>query len=357
MVYRFTSEPMSPFKRGKQFGAVHRIQIARTIHSYVSTFEKLGSSSRLDLDEIGFQFLERIQRWSPSLADELHGIAEGSRISVLQLAAINSRTEILAQIGVMSKGECSTVVTLRGGGRSPLAMQTWDWYTCMSSNWLEWTIVQEGGGAITTVTEYGILGKIGINHHGVAVLMNILHHHSDTGSSGIPVHIIARQVLDNATNVADSLKIISSAEVSASTCMTVVAPSAEAAMVELWPHGPSVIRAADSDSFLLHTNHFLTTPGRQRDLEPGAAPDTLTRFRQLADLERIHRGKSASLCEADILTALADHHAGASAVCCHASGPEIGLQFATLATIVVDFANTSLRTYADGPCTLQWRED
>ena len=48
-----------------------------------------------------------------------------------------------------------------------------------------WTISWPGGRWLTTLTEAGVLGKIGLNSSGVGVLLNILHCTLDGGTDGL----------------------------------------------------------------------------------------------------------------------------------------------------------------------------
>ena len=194
MIRRFVSTVGKPAARGREFGAVHSRELAETVDGYRALF----GASEADLATLGGEALDRIDRWAPELADEIRGIADGGGLPVRDVAALNARTEILAALGRVAVGECSTVVALGGADDEPVAMQNWDWYTGMDGNWLEWTIPHPDGRQVTTFTEYGIVGKIGVNDRGVGVLFNMLHHDDDGASVGVPVHVVARRILDDA---------------------------------------------------------------------------------------------------------------------------------------------------------------
>jgi isopenicillin-N N-acyltransferase-like protein len=53
-----------------------------------------------------------------------------------------------------------------------------------------------------------VLGKIGVNNHGVGVHLNILHHGADGGPIAVPVHVLARAVLDGASGLGEALAIV-----------------------------------------------------------------------------------------------------------------------------------------------------
>jgi isopenicillin-N N-acyltransferase like protein len=354
MTTRFASTIAAPRCRGEEFGETHRAEIARTIAGY----DELFAARRADASEvarrIGTTTLRLIEQWSTPLAEELHGMAAGAGQPVERLATINARTEVLAALGPAARGECSTVVFLGDEFAEPVAMQNWDWFAGMAANWLVWTIPHEDGRVTTTVTEYGILGKIGINSAGIGVLFNILHHRSDGArANGIPVHVLARQALDTATDANAALLTIANATVAASTAMTVVAgvgAGKTAITAELWPDGPGFVLPAP-DGLLLHTNHFLAAAAQPGDTEPRDAPDTLIRYEVLQRSLHPHRDKITTAHVREVLTS---HVGGTGAICCHpavdASPDE---QYATLATVELDFDARTVIATAGAPCGRQ----
>ncbi len=57
------------------------------------------------------------------------------------------------------------------------------------------------GQVVRTLTEYGIVGKLGVSRRGLGLLLNILHHEGDGRGIGVPVHVVARRVLDEARDL------------------------------------------------------------------------------------------------------------------------------------------------------------
>lgn len=337
---RFVSTAREPLVRGREFGETWASRVAATVDGYRDLFARAGTN---DLRAPGARALAAVEAWAPDCAAEIVGIAQGAGLPVTDIAAINARTEILA--GTTAGGECSTVVALGAEGTEPVAAQNWDWYAGLADNWLEWEIPFASGGRTTTLTEFGIVGKIGVNDRGVGCLFNILHHRSDGGADGVPVHVIARRLLDEAGTVTAALELIGSARVSASTTLTVVGGTQAgrtAVAAELWPQGPGHV-LPESDGLLLHTNHFLTRPGDLGDTEPRTAPDTLVRYEVL---RRRLTGRGTDLTAAQALDALSDHGGG---VCVHAPDGRADA-FQTLAAVRIDFATRALRIVPGPPC-------
>ncbi|MFD2354246.1 C45 family autoproteolytic acyltransferase/hydrolase [Nonomuraea ferruginea] len=170
----------------------------------------------------GERALERAVGWAPHLADEIGGIAAGAGLEPWQVAVVNARTEILAALDVARPGECSTSVVLPGDGLPPRTVQTWDWLGHLRDAPVLWAYEARPGHGVRTFTEAGALAKIGVNTAGLGVHFNILRHGADGADPGVPVHLIARRILDEAATVEEAADLARSATVSASTVITAV---------------------------------------------------------------------------------------------------------------------------------------
>jgi len=350
MTRTFTSAVAEPAARGYEFGAVHAREVATTVAAYRRLFAGAYAAD-VDLGSMGVIALARIDAWAPELGEEIRGIASGAGIPVEHVAAINARTEIIAMLRrdlPVPVQECSAVVAVPPSGGVAVAAQNWDWYTEFADNWLEWTIPHADGRRVSTLTEYGIVGKIGVNDAGLGVLFTMLHHRDDGHDIGVPVHVVARRVLDQARAVGEGRAICASATPSASTSVTMVA-GGEAVSVELWPGGPG-FAGPDAHGVLVRTNHFLTDPARDGDEVPAEAPGTLTRY---DTLRRILSGAASpatgrDVTPDDVVAALCDHTGG---VCSHPLAEEpADLRHGTLATVVLDLAAGGLVTRVGPPC-------
>jgi len=340
---RFTSAVLTPRERGREFGETWRARIAATVDGYRGLFAMAGTA---DLTLLGGQAVKRIDGWAPDLGEEIRGLAEGAGLPLHDVAAVNARTEILAMLGHRA-AECSAIVALGTPGAEPVAVQTWDWYAGFADQWLVWTIPHPDGRQTTTLTEFGIVGKLGVNSRGVGCLFNILHHQSDGAPMGMPVHVVARRLLDEAGSVAAGLELIGSARVSASTAITVIGglrAGKTAVTAELWPGGPDHV-PPEPDGLLLHTNHFLAPRPAGGDTEPVNEPDTLVRLKAL---RRALGGRGRDLSVPEATDSLRDH---AGYLCCHPEpGQPVQYEFETLASVRIDFGASTLDVASGPPC-------
>lgn len=248
-----------------------------------------------DLRRGGADVAERLEpRW-PELFEELEGIATGARQDVLELAAINARTELLA-------GGCSVIAHSDGS-----LAQTWDWHPDLAAATVTWTVHQPGGRSFTTATEAGILGKLGCTSSGLACGLNFLTCSEDGGTAGVPIHVLLRLILDRCDDVEEALALLHGARTSASACIT-LAGRAMAVAAEISPGGVTLVQP-DADGWLVHTNHFLAGPVRGDDTLALEQPGTFARRELLVRLVR--RG-------VPVVEALGTHAPAEEPVCRHA---------------------------------------
>jgi isopenicillin-N N-acyltransferase like protein len=123
------------------------------------------------------------------------------------------------------------------------------------------------------------VGKIGLNGHGLAVALNFLATTIDSGEGGLPVHVLARQLLQQARDLTDALGMLTRAGCRVSICFTLAfAAAGDAAIVsaEVAPDGVSHCWP-NAGGVLVHANHFRVRRRDDRFLGPDGHHDTLVR--------------------------------------------------------------------------------
>ncbi|MET9540014.1 C45 family peptidase [Streptomyces sp. NPDC006553] len=275
----------TPRRRGQDRGRQARDGITRAWQVYEELFATVaaGNARTLDVAALALRTVRATRAWAPELVAEMQGVAEGAGMPFWTIAALNARTEILAEAGAPRTGECSTLV--RCGPRTT-GGQCWDWHQELADAWHLQTVTGDAQG-FAGITEHGILAKIGVNEAGVGVLFNILGH-ADDAATGVPVHLVARQVLGTAGSFAEAVGMLTGAPVSASTVITVVTAD-RAASVELAPAGSAVV-APDDRGWLVRTNHFLAPALAAGELRGRREPETYDRHRLLTERVLTHDG-------------------------------------------------------------------
>ena len=343
----FTSSVLPPHERGVELGQRFASEIGATVGRYRALFETLGGPD-FDVDSWSARAWSTIQRLAPVHAEEIAGIASGAGLDVEQVASVNARTEILVAANPSGQSECSTVVAVPPGG-SPVACQTWDWYDAMAPGWFTWTIPHPDGRVVQTVTEYGMLAKIGVNDRGVGVMLNMLHHASDEaavagGEIGHPVHLLSRAILDQASSTREAVAIASAPATTASTSLTVVDQSGDAVLIELFPGGPGLLEP--TDGLLVRTNHFVSEAGAPGCLASSIGVSTEVRRDHLVATLTARPPESVG----EVYDAMT-HHVEDGGVCRHPlTDTDPLLWHRTLATVGVDVVARRLDVHEHGPC-------
>lgn len=296
-----STDATDPRERGRAAGTALAARAALCLEAYLPLFAD-GGHSRDDVRRFGARVLARTASWHPPLAAELAAFAEGAGLELELVAALNGRTELLAL------AECTTVGRTAGAD-GPWLAQNWDWYADAPDRCVVWSAAVEGA-RFATMTEAGILAKVGVSTRGIAVALNILYHEADgRGELGVPVHLVLRRLLEDAGSVADAWELLRATPYSASSCITVVDADGGGACFELSPAG--VARCEPRDGLLTHANHF--TDARLAAAQ-GDQPDAWlegSRFRHSAAAAAAPRELD------DALALLASHEARPQAICRH----------------------------------------
>jgi isopenicillin-N N-acyltransferase like protein len=347
-VYLFSTKTTDAGERGRALGSGRRTQIEEGWLGYQQLFVEGGVSDDI-VKDIGQRTLDAVAAWSPRLGDELAGIAEGSGLEPWQIGALNARTEILARCRPVGPGECSTSVYLPRDD-APRTIQTWDWYDHLGGVKLLWELTPTAGRTVRTFTECGVVGKIGVNDAGLGLHFNLLKHSADGQDVGVPVHSVARRILDEASTIDDAIEIARSAKISASTAMTVVTDhdgATDAASLEVSPVGVAVLRP-DDDGFVFHTNHFIDPDLAKGERLGNVDPDT---YEREAELEKRREGLRSANVE-ERAAALDFHLEDGAALCCHPF-PDMpaSASWRTLFTVALDPASGHLNYHDGAPCT------
>jgi isopenicillin-N N-acyltransferase like protein len=392
------TDAATPYERGVEFGQLCAAQIDQTWRHYVALWTAFGVTAE-EMRSVGETVLGPVEDYSADLGIELLGMSAGCGLQPWQLGALNARTELLAlgdqrllELGRLpgEVTECSTFVQLPRD-RAPLTAQTWDWHTPLRDSWCVWTLRltsdqpgsrpggRPGGRVVHTLTEYGILGKIGVaslDRPGqprtglLGLHFNALRHTSDTGVGGVPVHLVARRVLNEARTLDEAQAIARAARCTASAALTVTArrwpdgPWA-ACTVELHPGGPSVLDQSDEQAdnhadnradgldggcWLAHTNHFLADQVPAAAERASSESTTRERLERVATIAR-HPNGAATVDPQAVVEQLATHDLGPRTVCVH-EDPDapVGQRAATLAVAVGEPEAGRLHVHAGKPC-------
>jgi isopenicillin-N N-acyltransferase-like protein len=323
-----------PRTRGRQYGRVAAQQIRHSIASYARLFAYEVGRDWEQTQQAALDYIPVFEQHTPDLLDEMCGIAEGAKLALTEIIALNARTELLAgahrvdahpeytqalarnrRLDVPDHGECTTVAATPAAtaGGTPLLAQTWDWYGNQRAACLLLRVVEPGRPTILTLTEAGIIAKIGLNSAGVGVSLNILFSQGDGQVPGMAVHVLLRRILQT-RSVAEAVAVAGEVRAAASSCVTTVDAGGTALSLEVTPQGVGILEP--EGGVLVHTNHCVTEPvlWEQRELAASTASSSEQRFNRARAILFNAHGRID--CDT-LMSTLRDHTNAPTCICRH----------------------------------------
>lgn len=351
-------------ERGQQHGAQAKARIARSIATYSRLFAYCGIDWP-GAQRLGAGYREVIADLDPALLAEIEGIAAGAGRKVDEILALNARTEILppsypgnphpdqAKIaaanvkgGVPDWGECTSIAVkpAQSTTGTTLLAQNWDWLGAQRAALVLLRVHGADGPSCLTLTEAGMLAKIGFNQRGFGVCLNILRSSDDGSRSGVPVHVLLRALLAQ-DSVADALAFASTLSFGASSNVLCADASGATAALEFSPRGLEVVHGAEAA--LCHTNHFIAPVAAKHQASLAPSLSTFPRLARITELTGAHPGRFSPV---DLQRMLRDESDGYLSICRRpdpALAPEVCLE--TVAAVVMDLGARVMHLAPDVP--------
>jgi isopenicillin-N N-acyltransferase-like protein len=225
---------------------------------------------------------------------------------------------------------CSAIAYKDTESGKQLLAQNWDWHSNQLENVVVLDITHLNGLRVVTITEAGIVGKVGFNGDCVGVTLNaILTKDMSLDFAMLPIHLALRYIVLESPSAGEAINRLMRIGV-ASTAHFLIADAISAYGVEVSPLGNGII-SPDSMGFVFHTNHWISTPAR---VKPAAwLQDTYSRLAQLEKLKpKVHSAE-------DIWEVLADEENSPGSICRLAAGKMPADDLETLFGVVMDLEN------------------
>ncbi|WPH03726.1 Hypothetical protein R9X50_00660900 [Acrodontium crateriforme] len=238
----------TPHQIGFKHGSEARIQVSRSIKFYADLFLKTANLQWTQVQELASKFEPIMSKKWPAYLDEMAGLAEGAKVELADIIAINVRTEIA--FGLFSDG--CTALSWKTADTSFLG-QNWDWQHEQKENLILLTIEQQHKPTIKMVTEAGIIGKIGINSSGVGVCLNAIRA-KGMDETRLSCHLGLRMVLES-TSREEAVRRLETYGV-ASSCHFLVADATGGVGLEFSAVDLQKIQMNGSGQ-VFHANHYL----------------------------------------------------------------------------------------------------
>lgn len=241
----------SAYDRGRKYGVQFERLITRMIEDeFYKVFQ--GKVTKDELIRRAKRYAPFIEGYSPEIAEELQGMADGSGRSYEEIVMVNA----LEERNALGCGGCTAFAATGAAtkdGKTYLG-QNWDG---QESEWwggelgLLLTVKRKEGVDILDYTNPGILASAGVNSKGISVCWNTVPRLEL--KVGVPTYIIVAELLRQKT-IGDAINSIIRAE-RAGCFNFVIADETELYDIEATP---TDIDIAYSDEYVAHANHFVS---------------------------------------------------------------------------------------------------
>ncbi len=260
-----------------EMGYQHGTQACDLVHRYLLWIEKLTGKSRDLLFRNAMAFLPMMQALSPSLVEEVRGLADGAGISFEEAVLCQARAEAAR----VHEGGC-TAFAVTGAATADgqtLAGQNQD----LEPEYADVAILlhakpTDGRPRALIFTFAGQLGYSGMNEHGLAHFANALY--GPAWELGLPHYVLVRVMLEKRT-AAECVELLREHRACSPANKVLCDGQGGIADVEIRPEGISIF-SDDNPDWRIHANHYLTPEFAAH--ETGQLPDSSARLVRMRSL-------------------------------------------------------------------------
>lgn len=350
----------TPYDRGAKHGATFDEEIKSNVRFYYEYFDANGVDEEAAWNHAQ-GYLDVVEEEYGTYFEELQGAADGSSVPIEEVTMITMRHTILysafateanadrEKASVAAADDCTSYglePAITANGHTYIG-QNWDWRPRVESVVLD--VHREDGPDYVALTEAGnVLGKFGLNEHGIGFAVNGLStFHDGEHPFRTPSHVRGREIL-NATRFDEALSPVVDEPRPTSRNYLLGHADGEIIDVETTPDACHYLYA--EGGLLTHANHFVTEVEGSRILGPSS----------LYRANRLRRGLASGgeeIDEATMKAALRDHFSRPHSLCSHVddSRPEMERGH-TNASVIMDLTERRMLATDGPPCGANYHE-
>ncbi|MDP9900709.1 C45 family autoproteolytic acyltransferase/hydolase [Variovorax ginsengisoli] len=276
--FPFVSVDGTPYERGRAYGAAVPERVARSAEIYGRALDGLGTGSDFRHKLID-EFAMRIEAFGAHYLQEIRGIADGAEVPFEDVVMINARTEIVSRARRLVAGAqadaavtsapaepedgCTGAVILPGRSRNGRLLhgQNWDWRSECIDTGVVLRVCRDDGPDILTFTEAGGLARSGLNGAGIAITANYLECERDFRSTGVPLALIRRKVLEQ-NQFAEAVRTVVSTPKSCAN--NIMLSTAEGFAIDFECAPDEAFPVLPWNDLIVHANHWISPAARAK---------------------------------------------------------------------------------------------
>jgi predicted choloylglycine hydrolase len=276
----------TPYQRGLQHGKL----LHDSIHKAVAVWkENLQGTFHTDPDlfikkfAMATNYVSSIEKWTPDLLQEVHGIAEGAGIDFQTMLVFQLPDEYWVNGSSVAGEHCSALGISATRDHSAFVAQNMDLEGFRDGFQTILHISEPSGLQEFVLTFPGLIAFNGLNSKGVGITTNTLRQLAHS-RDGLPVAFVVRGVLskrsfDEAQSFLKSVRHASGQNYT-------LGGSGQVAYFEASANKVVEVDPPNTRSFIFHTNHPVANEdyspeGMQEMTQPNPADNTRTRYQAL----------------------------------------------------------------------------
>lgn len=256
----------SSYHRGLQHGRVLKAEIHKAVEVWK---ENLRAIYGIDPDAFikkfasGTNYTAAIEKWTPDLLKEVHGIADGAKIDFTTMLVYQLVDEYWVNgTTIVELDHCSALGVSATDAYPAIVAQNLDLEGFRDGTQTILHITEPSGLQQFVLTAPGLIGMNGMNSKGVAVATNTLTQLANA-RAGLPVAFVVRGVLERATfkDARDFVKTVRHASGQNYT----IGGNGEVAYFEASSSKVVQFDPPQNGTFIYHTNHPLVNDDYSRE--------------------------------------------------------------------------------------------
>ncbi len=309
-----------------------------------------AAGEELDVDRIRalcVRCLVHVREFSPGLAEEIDGIAEGAGVSPEEVLLVSGYTDIRDVVGRAGGGEAFECTSCWAGpgattdGGTYVA-QTWDMYSGAESGAVWMKIAVRGQPKILALSYGGCLGMMGMNSRGVALAANNLR--PTDARPGVPWTVICRAVLAQESAEAGFAELARARLCSGHNFLM---GDGSGAGFSVETTGTRLVRIEPAGPVYAHSNHYLA-PELQESARP--LPPKSSSPPRLERMDAILKEGSGKIDREFLQAALSDHEGSPTSICVHDYETVPGMPVRSCAALIADARRREAACVTGNPC-------
>jgi isopenicillin-N N-acyltransferase like protein len=169
----------------RRLGLEHGEALRYEIHASIEIYRAVFARPDDQICVLAGAYRAAIESYAPGAVTEMDGIAVGAGCEPWWIVALNARSEIM---NTAAPDGCTSVFA----PRALVLGQTWDWMSLFEDLVTVLRVAPDDADEYVTLTEPGIIAKIGMNAAGLGVCLNYFD--SSITTIGVPIHVVLAEL-------------------------------------------------------------------------------------------------------------------------------------------------------------------